>query len=114
VFSGVNLSGVTLHVPAGREAAYRSAAVWRTFGSIAAGNALTEAPETGVHYAAGVLTVDSPVAEQVAVYSAGGARLFRAVKPAGRAAFAVPRFPRGVWIAAGSSGWTVKFVSIEN
>jgi hypothetical protein len=113
-FSGVNLSGVTLRVPAGREAAYRSAAVWRTFGSIAAGNDLTEAPATDVYYAAGVLTVDSPVAEQVSVYSAAGVRQFRAVKPAGRAAFAVPRFPRGVWIAAGSSGWTVKFVSIEN
>ncbi|MDR2041969.1 MAG: leucine-rich repeat domain-containing protein, partial [Tannerella sp.] len=108
VFSGVSLDGVTLRVPSGRESVYRGAAVWRLFGTVATGNAAVPEQSVGVRCAAGVLSVDSPAAEQVTVYSAGGSLLFRAVKPSGPATFALPHLPRGVAIVAGSSGWTKK------
>jgi hypothetical protein len=108
VFNGVSLGGVTLRVPSGRDSAYRSAAVWRLFGTVATGNDAVPEQSVGVHCAAGVLSVDSPAAEQVTVYSAGGALLFRSGKPSGQATFALPRLPRGVAIVAGSSGWTKK------
>jgi hypothetical protein len=96
-------------VPSGRESAYRSAAVWRLFGTVATGNdAVPDQAAVGVHCVSGVLSVDSPSAEQVSVYTAGGALLFRAVKPSGPATFTLPHLPGGVAIVAGSSGWTKK------
>jgi hypothetical protein len=106
----VDLGGVALNVPEGREVVYRNASVWRLFGSIATGNeAVPEPPPTSVRYEAGVLTVHSPSAERVNVYSPTGAHLFGAAKPSGPASFALPQLRGvGIVIATGSSGWTKK------
>jgi hypothetical protein len=112
VFQGVDLSGVTLNVPAGREAVYRSASVWRLFGTIATGNeALSAPPAVTVRYEAGLLTVHSPAAERVSVYSLAGALLYSAAKSSGPSTFALPHSGASggsVVIVAGSSGWTEK------
>jgi hypothetical protein len=59
----------------------------------------------------GLLTVYTPAAEQIAVYSATGALLYQAQKPAGEAAFRIGHLPKGALIVTGSSGWSVKVVN---
>ncbi|MDR1221965.1 MAG: hypothetical protein LBL07_03680 [Tannerella sp.] len=57
-----------------------------------------------------LLSVDSPAAEQIAIYSAGGQLLYRVQKPAGQAAFEWNSLSRGVLIVRGSSRWMEKVV----
>ncbi|MDR1336276.1 MAG: hypothetical protein LBK22_05565, partial [Tannerella sp.] len=57
-----------------------------------------------------LLRVHTPVAEQITVYSLGGARIYQARKAAGEATFDLRSLPKGVFIARGSSGWTRKAV----
>ncbi|MDR1336980.1 MAG: T9SS type A sorting domain-containing protein, partial [Tannerella sp.] len=72
------------------------------------GNAAVDAGD--VRYADGVLTVNTPVAERITVYSIGGAVMYQAQKAAGEATFDLRSLPKGVFIARGSSGWTKKIV----
>ncbi|MDR1454927.1 MAG: Ig-like domain-containing protein [Tannerella sp.] len=58
----------------------------------------------------GKLTVSSPAAEQISIYSVGGAALMQVQKTAGIVAIDVSGLPRGVLIVRGSSGWTEKIV----
>jgi hypothetical protein len=71
-------------------------------------NALVGATE--IFYSNGILTVSTPTAEQITVYSAGGAAVYQSKKAEGLAAFHLGHLSRGVYIARGSSGWTVKFI----
>jgi hypothetical protein len=98
-----------LHVPAGTKALYEAAEVWKDFGTI------LEADETGVQpilptfevYASGgTVYINSPVSEQIEVYSIGGALLYRRTKPAG--SITIDHLPKGVLIIHGSSGWVKK------
>jgi hypothetical protein len=109
VFDGVTLGGVMLRVPAGREAAYRQANVWKDFGIITTGNTGVEEQAVHIRYAEGVLSVNTPSSEQVYVYSVNGSLLFHTRKAAGPEAFSVS-LPKGVWIVRGSSGWVRKSV----
>jgi uncharacterized protein YjdB len=63
-----------------------------------------------VRYAGGILTVNTPVAEQITVYSLSGSVMYQAQKAAGEATFDLRSLPKGVFIARGSSGWTKKVV----
>jgi hypothetical protein len=107
------LPSATLHVPVGSKALYRVADVWKEFGTI------LEAGETGiqpilptfeVYVSDGSIYINSPVPEQIDVYSIGGALLYRTTKPAGAATIDTTRFPQGVLIVRGSSGWVRKIV----
>jgi hypothetical protein len=106
-----DVSATTLHVPDGSKALYQVADVWKEFGRI------LEAGETGIQaipptfevYASdGSIYINSPVPEQIDVYSIGGALLYRTTKPAGGATINTTRFPQGVLIVRGSSGWVKK------
>ncbi|MDR1335777.1 MAG: leucine-rich repeat domain-containing protein [Tannerella sp.] len=72
------------------------------------GNAAIGAAEITYHN--GTLTVNTPVAEQITVYSLSGAVMYSAQKVAGEARFNLNSQPKGVLIAIGSSGWTRKVV----
>jgi hypothetical protein len=72
------------------------------------GNASIDAGN--VRYANGVLTVNTPAAERITVYSLSGAVMYQARKAAGEASFDLNGLPKGVFIAKGSSGWTRKAV----
>jgi hypothetical protein len=63
-----------------------------------------------IRYASGILTVNTPVAERVTVYSIGGSVMYRERKASGEATFDLHSLPKGVFIARGSSGWTKKAV----
>jgi hypothetical protein len=56
------------------------------------------------------LHVNSPEAEQITVYSFGGAQLFTAPKPSGEASFTVRDIQEKALIVRGSSGWVKKVV----
>ncbi|MDR1454691.1 MAG: hypothetical protein LBJ01_03475 [Tannerella sp.] len=68
----------------------------------------TVAEPVRIHAANGVLTVQSPVAEEITVYAISGAPMYRAQKAAGVATFGLNRLPQGVYIVRGSSGWVKK------
>jgi hypothetical protein len=114
VFYGVNTSACTLYVPTGTKAAYQTAETWKEFGNITeydpTGITLPAAQKVFTNSSGGVLTVNSPVAEQITVYSVNGALLLRAQKAAGEARFNLSGLPRGVLIVKGGSGWTRKTV----
>jgi hypothetical protein len=86
--------------------------VWKDFGMIAedAGEGILLPPPVGVYYAQGVLTVNTPKAEQITVYSPTGALLYRAQKAAGEAVYRIDRLSGGVLIVKGESGWVKKIV----
>ncbi|MDR2121326.1 MAG: hypothetical protein LBP64_10720 [Tannerella sp.] len=69
------------------------------------------AAQTSVFAARDILTVRTPVEEDITLYDIKGAQLLRARKPAGTATFALNGLPRGVLIVRGSSGWTKKAVN---
>ena len=72
------------------------------------GNAAVDA--TAVSYANGLLTVNTPVAEQITVYSVSGARIYSAPKEAGKATFDLSRLAKGVYIVTGNA-WTRKIIN---
>jgi hypothetical protein len=111
IFDGVNVASCTLHVPAGTEALYKAADVWKNFHIVAQGTG-NESLETspGIWYSGGVLSVRTPASETVTVYSLNGVAVFRAAKEAGPATFRLNDLPRGVYIVRGGSGWTGKIL----
>jgi hypothetical protein len=109
LFEDINLSACTLHVPAGTKALYEVADVWKEFGTILeAGDAGAQAilPSFEVYASGGTVYINSPVSEQIDVYSMGGALLHRRTKPAG--SITIENLPKGVLIISGSSGWVRK------
>jgi hypothetical protein len=73
-----------------------------------AGNAAVRSMD--IRYADGLLTVNTPAAERITVYSPGGALLRQVWKTAGEATFDLHSLPRGVLIVHGESGWTKKII----
>ncbi|MDR1356373.1 MAG: hypothetical protein LBJ58_01740 [Tannerellaceae bacterium] len=69
-----------------------------------------ESPQTEVTCLNGLLSVTSPVAEQVDVYSMNGALVYNAHKATGESVHDVSRLPHGVLIVKGGSGWVRKIV----
>ena len=69
-----------------------------------------DAKDIIVYIADGKLTVNSPSAEQIGVYSITGELLYHANKPEGEAIFNINSIPRGVVIIKGHSGWTRKVI----
>jgi YD repeat-containing protein len=65
---------------------------------------------TEILYYNGLLTVNTPSAERIGVYSVSGSLLYQAQKPAGEATFNLGHLPKGVYIVKGSSGWVRKIV----
>jgi hypothetical protein len=72
------------------------------------GNETVAAEKRLIHAGQGILTVRTPVAEEIALYDVAGVLLLRTWKPAGKATFDVRRLSPGILIARGSSGWTGK------
>ena len=64
---------------------------------------------TAVTLSNGMLTVDTPNAETVKVFSVGGTLVSAFTKSEGRATF-TPNLPNGIYIVTGSAGWSVKVV----
>jgi uncharacterized protein YjdB len=58
----------------------------------------------------GKLHVNSPVAEQISIYSLSGAIVYQSQKSSGATVFDIPALPSGLYILRGSSGWTQKVV----
>ncbi|MDR1357234.1 MAG: T9SS type A sorting domain-containing protein, partial [Tannerellaceae bacterium] len=63
-----------------------------------------------VTLADGILTVNSPAAEQVEVYSLTGALLHRESKASGSLTLNIGHLPKGILIVRGNSGWTQKII----
>jgi hypothetical protein len=68
---------------------------------------------TAVRYYNGLLTVNTPAAERIDVYSISSQLLYKAQKAAGEATFNINHLPKGVLIVRGGSGWTTKIVNNE-
>jgi hypothetical protein len=75
------------------------------------GNAWVDASD--IRYANGILSVRTPAAERIDVYSVSGSLLYQVQKASGEATFNLKRLPKGVLIVRGSSGWTRKIVNNE-
>jgi hypothetical protein len=113
-----NQASATLHVPYGTPGIYAAEDGWKEFGTIEemprGGYDGTETLPSGVLYVScgeGILTVDTPAAEQIAVYSMNGALLYQAQKGIGEAVYRPGRLPKGILIVKGSSGWVKKFAA---
>jgi hypothetical protein len=112
-FNEVPLASCTLHVPASTQALYRTADVWKDFGTIKGDSPLGNIPlyrAADVTCYQGVLSVGTPLAERIEVYSVSGQLLYKAQKAAGEATFDLNHLPKGVYIVRGGSGWTGKIV----
>lgn len=105
------VSNLTLYVPRNSISAYRNAKVWKGFKKVLSKTSLdiplVGTPSAQVYLFGQTLHVDSPVAEQVNIYSLSGTLLYRLEKPAGKTSFAV-NSPKQVLIVRGSSGWAGK------
>ena len=55
-----------------------------------------------------MLTVDTPDAETVNVYSVSGAMVYTAAKVEGKSVYSVPNLANGIYIVTGSKGWQAK------
>jgi hypothetical protein len=76
----------------------------------ATGNAVVETAKVTYHN--GILSINTPMSEQIEVYSVSGALLYRARKASGKATFRLNHLPKGVLIIKGSSGWVKKIVNV--
>jgi len=112
-FDNVNLPNCILSVPTGSKALYEAAKVWKDFGTIVEQNP-TSIPNLtaniSVYLNNGKLYVDSPVAENIQVYSIDGKLLYNFTKPAGNASYPVETTNGSVLIVKGSSGWVKKVI----
>jgi hypothetical protein len=72
------------------------------------GNAAGES--TGIVYAGGRLSINTPVSERITVYAISGAVVYRAQKLPGSATLDLNSLPRGMLIVRGNSGWVKKIV----
>jgi hypothetical protein len=61
----------------------------------------------------GILSVNTPAAERVDIYSFTGAPVFSAVKAAGTATFTIGHLHEKTLIVRGSSGWTRKIANVS-
>ena len=68
------------------------------------------AATSSVWYHGGVLTVDTPIAERITVYTLSGTAVYQAHKASGPAVFRLNDLPAGVLIV-GDSGWTRKIAN---
>jgi hypothetical protein len=117
LFENVNLVDATLNVPAGTKALYQAHEVWGQFGTIietstggadGISNIANTLPE--ISLSDRILTVFSPAAEQIYVYSLTGAMLYNASKFSGVVTFNISHLSQGVLIIKGNSGWTQKVI----
>jgi hypothetical protein len=65
--------------------------------------------KANINFFNGILSINTPVAEQISIYSPTGAVLFSTNKPAGEAVYNLSDLPKGIMIVSGSSGWVQKF-----
>jgi hypothetical protein len=109
MFEGVDLSRVTLIVPAGTKSLYQAANVWKDFGTV---RAVANMPIGAIDVTCsnGILNVNTVNAEKVFIYSVSGVLLWSADKPAHPTAYNIGNLRHGVIIACGSSGWILKLI----
>jgi hypothetical protein len=116
LFESVNIAGATLNVPVGTKALYQAHELWGQFGTITEGggtdgiSGISDEASPEVTISDRILTVSSPAAEQIEIYSFTGAMLYNAVKASGEATFNLTNLPKGALIVRGSSGWTQKII----
>jgi len=58
----------------------------------------------------GCLSVNSSTAERIEIYSVSGEQVYANTKPAGEIQISINRFPHGIYLVKGSSGWVKKIV----
>jgi hypothetical protein len=114
-FSSVNLSLAKLIVPTGKKTLYETAPVWKDFGTITE-KALTSIPgvnpdKTTVSLENNKLKIDSPVSEEIYIYSVTGIRLYQKEKPAGEFNFSIGNIHDKVLVIKGGSGWVRKVLN---
>ena len=107
----------TLVVPAGAKANYEVADYWKDFGAIIEPEGKDDDDPTSntplslcnIHasYTGGTLSIDSPSAETIRVYSLNGSLVYTATKGEGGVVFLV-NLSSGIYIVTGSSGWSMK------
>jgi hypothetical protein len=125
VFENLELSELTLYVPAESVKDYQKAGVWKDFGKIAAISSsgistVAATPAVQVYLDRQALHVNSAISERIYVYSLAGALLGSFDKQVGKASFVIGRAgaltaastgaPAGLMIVRGSSGWAKKIV----
>jgi hypothetical protein len=112
LFDGVEISDLTLYVPAESLEAYMAAEVWKEFNvqpidaSFGTGISKVASSEVRIYSYAQKLYVNSPVSEQVNVYSITGSLLGSVKKSAGETSLSVRSGQ--ILIVKGSSGWVKK------
>ena len=55
-----------------------------------------------------ILTVDTPDAETINVYSVSGSMVYTAAKVEGKSVYSVSNLPNGIYVVTGSKGWQAK------
>jgi len=58
----------------------------------------------------GNLSVNSPKAEKIEIYSESGMQVFASAKPAGEIQISLNHLPKGIYLVKGNSGWVKKIV----
>jgi hypothetical protein len=84
--------------------------VWVTIADNAPTGTATVETARLLTYQEGLLTIYTPEAEEIAIYSPAGLLLYRVQKGVGEALCRISHFPKGVLIVKGSSGWAKKIV----
>ena len=112
IFS-VDLSSAILKVPAGTASLYRTAEVWKEFGTIEEfdGTSIEDIMASSVRvYADGQsICIESSAAETIDIYSLNGTKLYTIRKSEGD--IRIPITQKGIVIVTGSSGWTRKLIN---
>ncbi|GHS97306.1 hypothetical protein FACS189421_03880 [Bacteroidia bacterium] len=113
LFKKVDLSAVTLIVPAGTKSLYETADVWKDFGTITENtvNIHTPSPtEATLSIQDGNLRINSPVSEKITVFSVNGIFVYANEKQAGETNFNIKYVQDKILIVKGSSGWIRKAI----
>ncbi|MDR1938073.1 MAG: leucine-rich repeat domain-containing protein [Tannerellaceae bacterium] len=111
-FEYTNVSQCTLIVPAGTKALYQAAPVWKDFFVTTVGNESVSASPPLVYAANHTLYIELAQPDVITVYGISGQKLWERQIPAGAATVNADRFPQGVLIVKGSSGWVKKVVNL--
>jgi len=111
MYTASSIANAILSVPDGTKNAYETAGVWNNFSSIVERKTVTNEQisfeDVKVSYQNEILTIDSPYAETLRVYSTTGALTYSIEKNEGRIDCSV-NLPDGVCIVTGGTGWSKK------
>jgi hypothetical protein len=110
-FNKVDLSKVTLTVPAGAKALYEAANIWKNFGKILENTdtSVEQIPANILIHANGNnISIDTPSKEEIEIYTVSGALLYKGRKAEGATNISLNK-AEGVIFVKGN-GWTRKMI----